>query len=103
MVVSFSLFSLFLCHGNALYSYLLLILCFFCFLMVGFHHGFGRDSSPWALVVSFFIFVSFSMETRLIPISFSFTASPLTTSANHQQPLLTTDSLCLPLMTSTCC
>src|ERR1700761_6796203 len=47
MVVSFSLFSLFFLHGNALYSYLLLIFCFVCSLMVGFNHSFWRVSSPF--------------------------------------------------------
>src|SRR5579862_4351523 len=47
MVVSFSLFSLLFCHGNALYSSLLLIFCFVFSLMVGFHHSFWRVSSPF--------------------------------------------------------
>src|ERR1700761_4978134 len=41
------LFSLFFFHGDALYSYLLLIFCFVCSLMGGFHHGLGNDSSPF--------------------------------------------------------
>ena len=79
------LFSLFFFHGNALYSNLLLILCFLCYPVVGFCLGFRRLCSPFRNLLTPFceqwwwVFCHFtsllSMETRYILIFSSFSAS----------------------------